>query len=79
MKKGLSYAKKMREEVVPDKMRKPGWGLAKNFESYLRSNGMPLTGIKKVTNVSVSFCSIPFLIFEFCLHHRENFHWLISL
>lgn len=33
LKKGLFYAKKMREEVVPDEVRKPDWGLV---EAMLR-------------------------------------------
>lgn len=29
LKKGLSFAKKMREEVIVDEVRKPGWGLVR--------------------------------------------------
>lgn len=36
LKKGLFYAKKMREEVVPDEVRKPDWGLVEALQTMLR-------------------------------------------
>lgn len=36
MKKDLSYAKKMRKEVVPDEVRKPAWHLVEALQTMLR-------------------------------------------
>lgn len=36
LKKGLSYAKKMKEEVIRDEVRKPDWGLVEALQTMLR-------------------------------------------